>query len=814
MVIKQFRKSVLAGGLLLALAACNTAEEKADAYLSSAVELIEQGDTDRAIVELRNVFEFVPNHVEARLTLARLFLKEEQYAAAYSNYLRLVEQTPENFEGRIALAEISFNSRNWEEFARHGAAAVELDADNSRSKAVQLGLEYRQAVLDDDGPRQEATLIDVEALAVDLPENTILRQVKLDNYSREGETEKALEMLRQLIATKPDERQYYDQRLALLSRAGDEVALESNLREMVTQFPDDNDVKSNLIQFLIRGQKLDEAEAFLRDISDPADEDPSLFIDLVRFVTQTKGVEAALTELDAGIAASPSPDRLRAMRASMSFSIGDQDEALAAMEDIIANAEPSEQTNDIKNLLANMLIARDNDVGAQRLIDEVLAEDPTHVPSLKLKSAWQIEADDIDLAISTLRTALDNAPEDVQAMSQMALAYTRAGSHDLARDFMALAVDASNNSPQTSLRYATVLINEEQYLAAEDVLLPALRREPGNVQVLARLGNVYMLMEDFGRVDGVVDALRRLEGEPAEAAANQLELSLLNEREGIEQALKFIEDAAGAEDASTGTRLALIRARLGTNQPEEALALAQAMVEDLPDNTQALFVLATVQMATGDLSTSEATYRGVLERDNTLASAWLNLSRSLERQGRDDDAIAVLSEASEIIPDDQTIIWAQASWMERQGKIDEAITAYERLYTLNSGSLVAANNLASLLSSHSPTTESLDRAWAIARRLSDTDVPQFQDTYGRLAFLRGDAQGSISYLENAAAKLVNDPVVQFHLAEAYEAVDRTQEALEQYRKAVEKAPEGNDRPEIIRAQDAITRLTAESPSTD
>ena len=49
-----------------ALAACDTAEERAEEHYQKGLELIEAGDADRALVELRNVFNLNGTHRDAR----------------------------------------------------------------------------------------------------------------------------------------------------------------------------------------------------------------------------------------------------------------------------------------------------------------------------------------------------------------------------------------------------------------------------------------------------------------------------------------------------------------------------------------------------------------------------------------------------------------------------------------------------------------------------------------------------------------------------------------------------------------------------
>ena len=80
------------------LAACESSEERAEAYYQSALELLEAGDTARAIVELRNVFQLNESHRDARRLMADIFLQQNNLPDAYGQYLRLVEQYPEEVE--------------------------------------------------------------------------------------------------------------------------------------------------------------------------------------------------------------------------------------------------------------------------------------------------------------------------------------------------------------------------------------------------------------------------------------------------------------------------------------------------------------------------------------------------------------------------------------------------------------------------------------------------------------------------------------------------------------------------------------------
>jgi len=92
--MKQMPLKAAALGALLFLSACQTAEERAEGYYQSALELLDSGDTERALVEFRNVFAHDGFHKDARTRYAATLYDMDRIDDAYGQYLRLVEQYP------------------------------------------------------------------------------------------------------------------------------------------------------------------------------------------------------------------------------------------------------------------------------------------------------------------------------------------------------------------------------------------------------------------------------------------------------------------------------------------------------------------------------------------------------------------------------------------------------------------------------------------------------------------------------------------------------------------------------------------------
>ena len=102
------------------------------------------------------------------------------------------------------------------------------------------------------------------------------------------------------------------------------------------------------------------------------------------------------------------------------------------------------------------------------------------------------------------------------------------------------------------------------------------------------------------------------------------------------------------------------------------------------------------------------------------------------------------------------------------------------------------------------------------RALRESRVPEFQDTYGWILFLRGDPGEARSYLALAAAALPGNAQVQFHLGEAELALGNRAAAKAAFNAALAAAEAGSPLPqaETARARAAELADPAATPPSD
>jgi predicted Zn-dependent protease len=803
------------------LSACDNAQQRAEKHYEAAVALLQKGDVDRALVELRNVFQLDGKHLKARLTYAGIERDRGIIAEAYSQYLLVEEQYPDNLEARLALAEMAIERNDWEEAKRHGTEALKLAPEDPMAQIVGVALDYRDAALAKDSGGTTAaatraqTLLDAHG---DMPALVQIAYRVLIDHALTGPDQAAAKVvLDKALALDPKNFEWQMLKLRVLVVAGDQAAIGADLNGLYPLFPDDKRVRDLLIGWYMQQKDTDGAEAFLRRVADDmaasgtptaAKDAVKARLNVVQFLLQARGAEAAQAELAKLIAADPTNILFQASKAAMDFQAGQKDQAIAALDALLKTAPDDEDTRNVKVALAKMLATTGNNVGAQARIAEVLASDPTQVAALKMKAVWLTEADKPGDAIIALRTALDQDPKDPEILTLMGQAHERDGARDLAGERYAAAVDVSGRAPTESLRYAQFLLVDNRTDAAMSVLENALQVSPTNVPLLVARANVLIQLRDWQNATNAVARLRSI-GTPATAAieaANQLDATLLLKQEKVDDTIAFLNNLTQGSDASRAAVAAVVQTQVKDGKIDAAAAFLDEQLAKTPDDPALRFLRAGVYVVANKPDEAEKIYRALLAAQPDSLRPFQALYQLLVSDNRGDEAKALLDGALAKAPDAPALNLMKAGALEKAADYDGAIAIYQAMYAKDSNNLVVANNLASLLTSQHSDAASVERAFTIAHRLRDSKVPAFQDTYGWIQYHRGSFDDALTSLQAAASAMPQDPMVQVHLGLTYAALKRSDDARKTLAMALNLAGAAASQPQYAEATKTLADL--------
>lgn len=798
----------------VALAACESSEERAERHFQTGMALLEEGDVSRALIEFRNVFKLNPQHKEARLAAARAHLANGNRGRAYSQFTRVAEQYPDNVEARTELAEMAITGSDWDEAKRHVEAAYELAPDDPRVQVVNTAWQYAQAIKGE--KFEDADKIAMEAFeALERnPENFIARRIVVDFLIRNERYDEALPVLDAGLEQQPENYDLHSTKVSVQGSSGRRDELGETLRTMVETFPEDERARQMLMGWYIGNGDNDGAEAFLRELAARPDADDDAHMAVVQFLRLTTGPEAARAEVDRLVETLENPARFVAVQASMDFAEGKQEEAMARLETLVDGVEePDEVINNVKLVLARMQASTGNPVGARARVEEIIESDNSHVGALKMRAAWHIDEDMTGDAILDLRTALAQAPRDPEIMTLMAAAHERAGDRELAGERYALAVELSGQAPEESLRYANYLINLERAEAAEAVLDEALLQNPNHLELLQAMVTLQLENKDWNEVQRIIWKLRAIETDEAQNVANAVQAEMMLQQDRVEETVEYLQQLSEGEDGLPAFA-ALVETQVQAGNIDQAVTLVEQRLAENPEDGNLRNLRAGLHLVQNERDEAEVIFLGILKdfpgNDRVLRTLYSLYMAS----DREDEARALVEEQvalAEDVPDAANAFFLKAEILERDRDFDGAIAIYEKLYERNSNNIVVANNLASLIATHQDSEESLNRAYAVARRLRGIEVPALQDTYGWIEYRRGNYEEAVKHLEPAAKGLPDDPLVQYHLGVTYAALDRKEDAKRLLQRAIDIAGD-SPLPQIAKAREALEALNASGGS--
>jgi predicted Zn-dependent protease len=807
----QARRFLLPLPLVLAaalgLAGCDTAEERAQAHHERAKALIAEGQVEQAIVELRNVFRLDETNAAARLDYANLLLARGDTEGAIGQFLRLAEQDWGNVAAHRRLAELALEVQDFDTAETHANRAHALDPADPAIRAMKAAVDYNKG-------EQAAAVAMARGVLAETPDNLTAHMVLIAERMDAGDLAGALALTEAALARAPGDRGLHLVKLAVLERQGDRAAAGAELARMAELFPEDAGIAGARIAWHLEAGDIAAAEPLLRAraAAEPAGspERVAAELALAQALYDTRGPQAARAELDRLAAAAPGTLAYARARAELEVHEGRVEAGIAAYRAIIAASEPSGERRDAQAALARVLAETGAETGAaaesEALLEAVLAEDPGHVAALKLRARRLIDADRPEAAIADLRAAIDQEPRDAETLTLMAEAHEREGARALAGERLALAVEVSDGAPETATRYARFLIEDGKVEPAEAVVAAALGRHPADPGLLALLGRIRASRGDWHGADQAVAGLRGLGTPDAADLATALEAEILGRQDRFAEAidrLKTLADGGGGDAALAGIAETYVRAG--------DLAGARTFLEGerakAPEAPLPRLLMAGVDALDGREAAAEAAYRALIADDPGYAPAYESLVLLLAASGRGDEAAALIAEGRAATGDDPRLRFLEAGRLEAEGDVEGAIALYEGLYAEDSGSAVVANNLASLLSSHRDDAASRERAFVIARRLADSEVPHFQDTYGWILLLRGDAAAALPHLERAARALPQEPLVLYHLAAARNALGQPEAARQGLERALALAGPDRGSPAMAEAAALLDSLS-------
>lgn len=780
-VTRMFRVPLIARrfaalAVLVAVAGCDSPEDRAAEHYARGISLIEAGTPEKAMLEFRNALELNEKHAPSHFALGEMLERRGKFQLAVARYEMVVELDPTHTDARVRAARIFLLSNELDQAARQIDAALTLAGGNARVHILNGALALKR----DELPKVRAALDVALSLAPFDPEAALLETNYLLKTSAPSD---ALARLDQALENHPRQLPLHIMKLRILEQQKDQPEIGAQLLLMIEAFPEELRFREALSIWAVENDNPQIALTQLRALVAKMPGQQKPVVNLILFLHRQQGEEAARAELTRLIERSEDPSPLQLLLAKFDVEKGRRSQAINQLRGLLAT--PGSQSIDVQLLLAKLLIEEGTPAEADALIESILNQDPSQVHAVALKVSRLLDQGLLDSAAQTVRSGLQESPDNVRLLLLAGRTQELIGNVDLANDRFARAVRADNFGANSVQVYVRFLNRTGRWIEAGVVLEETLsRHKPRDGRLLESLAATRIRLEDWRRAERTVRDLSKFDPE----RARQLQAAILIGQERFDEGTELLIDLAYGSRRRASSIAALVQTYLKNGAPEKAIEFVDGLLAANPQHIQALGIRGNLHFAAEEVAEAEILYRKILEIDPKNSGAWSALARLSGSQGDKSSEMAVIQRGLEASPNSAPLLLRLAGLYEVLGDYDMAIDVYIRMHVAAPGSLPVANNLASLLADHragDPTA--IEHAYRIASRLRKAEQPQYRDTYAWTRHLVGENDEALERIEPAVEALPRNPWVKYHQGMIFAALGRTREAREVLHAALELA---------------------------
>lgn len=453
-----------------------------------------------------------------------------------------------------------------------------------------------------------------------------------------------------------------------------------------------------------------------------------------------------------------SPHRMQYVR--FKVQTGDLAGARAALADIL-KAAPDYVPASLA--LAQIAAAEKKYDESAALLNTVLREDSDNFDALLFQGNLDLMQNHPDKAVTDLERVTRVYPQSAQVYYQLGAAYLAANDPDKASSALNQALKLDPNFIGATLLLAQIQIKTGNAAPAIVALERLRQQQPKLTQAQLLLADAYRQQHRPGDALAIYDGLQKLFPTNTDImilrGATQLQAQdQAAARKTFERVLDLAPDNLPALET-------LVNMDLKDQQFDAALQRVNGLAQKFPKRADLRILAAKIYLAQHRRDQAETCLQQASELDPTNQVPVLLLAQSYADGGQNQKALAKLDAVLAQDPQNATALFLTAQIHSAEKDYQGAAAAYEQMLKINPKFSPALNNLAYL---DSEFLHNLDRAYELAqsaRELLPAD-PSTADTLGWICFQRGAYPTALGLLQESAAKLPNQPEVQYHLGMA------------------------------------------------
>jgi tetratricopeptide (TPR) repeat protein len=464
-------KTLLVMGLASALAACSTAQTRADKEAARAVTYFNAGNFEQARISILAAIAERDDLASQWQLLGRTELSLAHLQEAYTAYSRVLELEATNPEALRAVGELAFQTGRSDEAVRVADRSLSLQPNANWAFLIKglVALDKRRL--------PEAIEL-ADTILKTSPQDEFANLLKARALALQKEYRGALNLVEANVPPAMRTEASYSTLVEIYRRTGDVGPLIENFEKLIAKLPTDIAMKLDYAAVLYKAGRVDQGRKLLFDLVEANPKN----IDLTFKVTELwndydpqplTAAQIAALKIKGSTGARVGIARYWLLRG-----------APALARDMLAPivGEKGDSRSDAQSLYATALDALGETAKAQSIIADVLAVDKNDADALLLRARFAARKRDLPSALNDLQIIVRDHPGNERGRIALAEHFASTGDLWRTRQLYEEALDLLPQSVRISAAYADFLFKAGDQTRAVAVLREFTQRNPSSVK--------------------------------------------------------------------------------------------------------------------------------------------------------------------------------------------------------------------------------------------------------------------------------------------------------------------------------------------
>jgi len=764
--------------VLLLLTGCNK-EEDSKAHLQKGLDYISKGEYEKAKLELKTSSQAEKENAETYFALALLDEKNQHYRAMRENLQKTIELAPSKTEARLKLGRVQLLFDEPAAAIEQAEFIIKEPGDHSDALTLKASALIKQK-------KQDEALAIIDGILKANPNHADALSLKALIYMEKEDFKQALALIETALKSDPKNTSLHFFKIQLNAKEKNVEGVIADYKQLISLYPENQAFKVTLARIYTQVGKLKEADDLFRSLVAAEPNNVTVQLLLLDFLASTAN-DKVIDQYHQFTEQHKDQPRLLLSLSSWMIARKKFDEAKTTLNRVIELEDDSNVGLSAKTLLAKMAFDSKDFAGAEKIVEEILADNSNYDDAKILQARLLLVKEKYDDAEELLNKVLFSQPNSSEALLLLGQTFLIKGDPKQADKSFANALEVDPGNLEALGYVFEKALKNKNTKYGKEILEKAIAVNSGNIALLEKLAKLDLAESDWDGAKVVVQKIASLANPLGKDLANFLQAQIYQGQGDCANAVPIYKDLLDKFPENSEALESTAKCYESLNKRSDMIVFLSDLLAKNPGNISAGILLSDLYILNKNYEKGSDLLTRLISENPTTQELYTSLGSVKLALNDAKAAIAVYKKGLDVLPGNIKLMLSLASLYELEKDYDAAVMLYEALLVKNPQLDVAINNLASILTDRFSTEEALKKAVLLSEKFKDSDQPYFQDTYAWALVRQGKIDEGLKLLNQLVIKSPGVAIFKYHLGFANYKSDNNALAISELTQALELA---------------------------